>query len=71
MKEKKIKLIQLTTIDDNEIFINVEMIGHIYNTSTMIKGYQKGVSVVAVSTHNNGGFKVKESIYQILELINN
>lgn len=65
------KFIQLTTLTDNEMFINTEMIGHMYNQQKMIKGKETGYTQICLVTNNNGGIKVKESIYEILELINN
>jgi|688.fasta_scaffold2020271_2 hypothetical protein len=71
MKEKKIKFIQLTFLNNDEVLINVEMIGHFYYSSTMIQGKEKGCTHICVLTNNNGGMKVQESTHKILELINN
>ena len=38
------------------------MIGHIYNDSNY-------TTTIGVATHNNGGFKVSETIEEVLELI--
>jgi mannose/fructose-specific phosphotransferase system component IIA len=56
---------------NNEIIVNVEMIGHFYNNTEIIGGKEKGFTTICLLTNNNGGMKVKESIYQILELIKN
>lgn len=64
-----ITLTGLISLD--EIIINTEMIGHMINQEEMIKGKQTGYTKICLLTNNNGGFKVKESIYEILELIKN
>jgi len=57
------KFIKVTSDkNDDNIFINVDMIGHIYNDSNYI-------TTIGVATHNNGGFKVSETIEEVLELI--
>jgi len=57
-------MIELTSAStNNPIFINVKHIGHVYVND-------RG-TIVGVTTHNNGGFIVKESIdyiYNLLEL---
>jgi hypothetical protein len=65
------KFIQLTLLAEIEVLINVEMIGHMYPQAEMIKGKEKGYTQICLVTNNNGGMKVKESIYEILELIKN
>jgi len=65
------KFITLTLISENEVIVNVEMIGHMYQQEEMIKGKKTGCTLICLVTNNNGGMKVKESIYEILELINN
>ena len=67
------KLIKLTSLRDKRpIYVNVEMIGHIYEVQTE---YEYGRireeehCVVAVLTHNNGGFKVQETLEIILSLL--
>lgn len=56
------KMIKLTSSYDNsEIYINVLYIGHFYKDENNTR--------VGVSTHNNGGFKVKETSEEILKLI--
>jgi len=66
MKEKKIKFIELTLkADDIKIFCNVEMIGHFYRAKETI------YTDICLLTNNNGGMKVKESVNEIIQLINN
>jgi len=58
------KFIELTLFDnDIRIFCNVEMIGHFYRDG------QRKYTDICLLTNNNGGMKVKESVYEILELI--
>lgn len=55
-------MIELTSAStNNPILINVNHIGHVYVND-------KG-TIVGVTTHNNGGFIVKESIDYIYNLI--
>jgi hypothetical protein len=67
------KLIQLTNTKRNSIYINIDMIGHIYSHTELNKGY--GVSIpitkIGVTTHNNGGFEVLETVEQIIRKIEN
>jgi hypothetical protein len=57
------KIIALTSNYDGElIYINTDLIGHIYDEETY--------TVVGTTTHNNGGFKVKENAKTILNIIN-
>jgi hypothetical protein len=58
--------IKLTTIGGSEIRIKIDHIGHYYNSNNSIR--DKG-TVVGVTTHNNGGFKVKQTADEIDELI--
>ncbi len=70
MQEKKMKFIELTLYtNDIKIFVNVEMIGHFYRAETNNK--QHAYTDICLLTNNNGGMKVKESVNQILQLINN
>ena len=56
------RLIKLTSRSGGDIYINIEQIGDFYEAG-------KTHTVVGVTTHNNGGFKVKETPKEILELI--
>jgi hypothetical protein len=68
MQEKEMKFIELTLYTiDIKIFVNVEMIGHFYRAETNNK--QHAYTDICLLTNNNGGMKVKESTYKILELI--
>ena len=66
------KTIKVTTLQDKKpIYINIDMIGHIY------KGEDKQIyglpdethTVIGTLTHNNGGFKVVESVEEIFKRI--
>ena len=66
------KVIKLTNLDKEPIYINVEHIGHFYEVvekSSYGSIDKPKHTTVGVTTHNNGGFKVTESIEQILKLI--
>jgi hypothetical protein len=45
------------------------MIGHFYSNTEIIGGKEKSFTNICLLTNNNGGMKVKESTYKILELI--
>ena len=65
------KLIKLTSLDKKPIYINIDMIGHLFEVeATMEYGkiIEEKHTKIGVTTHNNGGFRVKESIDEILEL---
>jgi hypothetical protein len=67
------KMIKLTSLkDSNPVFINPDFIGHLYHVDEKISYGsvdEKSHTVVGVITHNNGGFRVIESIKLILERI--
>lgn len=63
---KIIKLTSATT--SSPVYINVEAIGHFY--SHRDKKTDELVTVVGVTTHNNGGFRVKEDAEQIRRMLN-
>jgi hypothetical protein len=59
----KIKFVKLTSNNNNQpIYLNIDMIGDIIESD----GYTR----VGHLTHNNGGFKVREKVEEVLELIN-
>jgi len=61
--------IKLTSIhDQSPVFIDPLLIGHLYEIPSVDVVRH---TVVGTTTHNNGGFKVLESIDKILLLINN
>ena len=67
------KLIKVTSAADNQaIYINVTQIGHMYEVQAK---YNYGRleedkhTRMGVTTHNNGGLKVKESMKQILKMM--
>jgi hypothetical protein len=47
------------------------MIGHFYTNTEIIRGKETAFTTICLLTNNNGGMKVKESTYKILELIKN
>jgi hypothetical protein len=66
------KLIKLTSIANGKnIYVNPELIGHIYEVEET-KDYNvirtPKHTVIGVTTHNNGGFKVKETPEQIFKM---
>ena len=57
------KIIKLTSATGgSDIYVNIDCMGHFY-----VNGKH---TLVGVTTHNNGGFRVKETPEEILELIN-
>ena len=68
------KLIKLTSLKDKKsIFINIEHIGHFHEVDETISHIYKGGRVdtpahttIGVTTHNNGGFRVRESYADII-----
>jgi len=69
---KVIKLTKLTNLDEKSIYINIDMIGH-FSEVAETRSYgsvdKPKHTTVGVTTHNNGGFRVTESVEQILKLI--
>ncbi len=66
------KIIKLTSVDKSAIYINVEHIGHFYEIKTEIsygRVIEEKHTRVGVTTHNNGGFKVIESVDKILKML--
>jgi hypothetical protein len=67
-------MIKLTSKFNREtLYINVEMIGSIYKVDEETE-YGKTIpkhTTIGHLTHNNGGFKVLETVEEVLELIKN
>lgn len=67
------KLIALTSIHDHKtIWINPEHIGHLYAKEAKMEYgriQSQACTRVGVTTHNNGGFEVKETPEEIIALI--
>jgi len=69
------KLIKLTTFwlgKEEAVYINPNHIGHIYNVPEKWdygRVEKRQHTRVGVTTHNNGGFEVLESVEQIIKLI--
>lgn len=67
------KLIKLTHLKDKTTFyVNAEMIGHIYPVEAKYeygRTKEEAHTIVGVLTHNNGGFKVEETVEKILAVL--
>ena len=69
------RIIKLTNIYNKPhttVYVNIECIGHISEVPDKIEygGIEVPAhTVLGVTTHNNGGFKVKETAKEILKLI--
>lgn len=63
------RIIKLTNVfrerEPKPVYVAVEMIGHI----SRIVESEKEYTNLGVTTHNNGGFKVKETPEEIIKLI--
>jgi hypothetical protein len=66
------KFIKLTSIDGEQIVVNVTHIGHLFPAKVATVSYSKykEYTNVGVTTHNNGGFRVTETVDEIMKLIN-
>jgi hypothetical protein len=58
--------------DKKSLYINVEQIGHFYRVpekmnSCSVKEVEH--TIVGVTTHNNGGFKIVETPEELMEMI--
>ena len=67
------KLIKLTTFHLNveePLYVNPLHIGHMYSVPEKIEYTKKRQHTrVGITTHNNGGFEVIETLEQIIKLI--
>ena len=69
------KLIKLTTFYkgiEEDLYVNPNQIGHMYTCSAEYKyGHLEKPkhTRIGITTHNNGGFEVLESVEQIIKLI--
>ena len=65
--------IKLTSLKDKKpIYINANHIGHIYSAGPKIdygRVSEEAHTVVGVTTHNNGGFKVIETSNEIFSML--
>ena len=67
------KFIELTLMNGVKVHINVDHIGHLYETQESTynrESYKIDVTVVGTTTHRNGGHYVTETVQEILNLIN-
>jgi hypothetical protein len=63
------KIIEVTSaMNDGKIYVNIEHIGHIYENQNNHNN-EFSSTTLGVTTHNNGGFKIKETAKQVLTLI--
>jgi hypothetical protein len=67
------KIIKVTSLKDKKpIYINVEQIGHFYRVPEK-KSYGSVDEVehtrLGITTHNNGGFAITETLEKLMELI--
>jgi hypothetical protein len=65
------KIIALIShVDGKLVYINIDTIGHIYDVVKTEKYKEDEVfTTVGTTTHNNGGFRVKENAKTILKMI--
>ncbi len=65
------KIITLTShVDGKLLYINVDTIGHVYDVEKKERYKEDEIyTTVGTTTHNNGGFKVKENAKTILKMI--
>jgi hypothetical protein len=67
------KFIKLTSLNTSKpVFINPDFIGHLYEVPKKVSYGsvdKEAHTKVGVTTHNNGGFEVIESVEQILKRI--
>ena len=65
------RTIRVTTLSDKKsIYINIDMIGHLYEVEEKdFNREPKKYTVIGTTTHNNGGFKVIESIQEVFNRI--
>ena len=65
------KTIKVTTLSDKKsIYINIDMIGHLYEVEEKdFNREPKKYTVIGTTTHNNGGFQVIESLEEVFKRI--
>ena len=67
-------VIKVTLLNENPIYINVDKIGHFYEVEeNRFEGkiVKPKYTKIGVTTHNNGGFEVKETASELAKLIIN
>jgi hypothetical protein len=67
------RFIKLTNMEGNLIVVNVAHIGHLYPVDEKVeygRVTKKAHTRLGVTTHNNGGFSVTETVDEIMKLIN-
>ena len=67
------KFIKLTSLSDGKpVYVNVDHIGHMYEVPAKVEYSRETEAAhtrLGVTTHNNGGFRIVESIAYILKMI--
>jgi len=66
------RFIKLTNTKGNQIVVNVAHIGHLYPVDEKVeygRVTEKAHTKLGVTTHNNGGFSVTETVDEIMKLI--
>jgi hypothetical protein len=67
-------MIKVTSLNEDPIYINVDMIGHFYEVEET-RSYgtvdKPKHTRIGVTTYNNGGFEVKETASELAKLIIN
>jgi len=67
------RFIKLTNLKDKQpIYVNVDCIGHVYTEKPKIEHgrvEKEAHTVVGVTTHNNGGFQVIETLNEIFIML--
>lgn len=73
LKKDIMKFITLTSINGGKLYINTQHIGHFYSIDEKV-AYGRVTKMahtnLGVTTHNNGGFSVTETVEEIMRLIN-
>ena len=71
--KENMKFIRLTNTKGNLVVVNVAHIGHLYPVDEKVeygRVSEKAHTRLGVTTHNNGGFSVTETVDEIMKLIN-
>lgn len=65
------QFIKLTLINGNPVYANVEFIGHITGDTYYQRGSTVNCTRIVLTTNNNGGMQIKETIEEVLSLMGN
>lgn len=61
--------IKLTLINGNPVYANVDFIGHITGDTYYQRGSTVNCTRICLTTNNNGGMQIKETIEEVLSLM--